>query len=129
MELINKFTSYNPQEQQRILDKYKDAVYTVYNKTIDQNELFRLLYCLEFSYNYIENNFKDQTKVVRAWCMVALLRAIKNKTINTEDDITSIIIRTVEHFKSEYYGIYINNIDLYNSEYSRDVEYLNNLIV
>lgn len=127
-EMINKFKAYPPEEQQKIMDKYRDAIATIY-KNIDAEDLKLMLYCLEYLVKYINENHKDDPKNIKAWCAVVLMRRLKNKSINTEDDINDLIIKTFDHFKKEEYSIYLQDIAMFSNEYIRDVEYLNKLML
>ncbi len=126
-EMINKFNAYAPEEQQKLIDKYKDALYK-YFYTDDQG-LKLSLYSLEFLVNYINSNYKEESKDIKAWCAVILMRRIKNNSINSEEDIIDLITKTFEHFKKEEYSIYLSDIAIYSNEYFRDIEYLNKLII
>lgn len=127
-EIINKFKAYPPEEQQRIMDKYRDAIATIY-KNIDAEDLKLMLYCLEYLVNFINENHKDDSKDIKAWCAVVLMRRLKNKSINTEEDINELITKTFDHFKKEEYSIYLQDIAMYSNEYFRDIEYLNKLML
>jgi len=127
-EIINKFNEYPPEEQQRIENKYKTTL-PIYYTNVSVEELKYLYYCLEFSFKYLNENHKEETKEIKAWSTVSLIRKLKNKTINSEEDIIEVITKTIEHFKKEEYSIYLSDIAMFNNEYVRDHEYLNKLII
>jgi len=126
-ELIKKFEEYSPEEQQRLNDKYKDLLYQHYY-TDDQGKILAI-YSLDYLIKYINENYKEEDKDIKAWCAVVLMRRIKNKSINTDEDIINLIIKTIEHFKKEEYSIYLKDIVYFNSIFDRDNEYFNNLII
>lgn len=125
-ELINIFKTYPQEEQQRILNKYSDAISTLYKK-INDDELFLILYCLEYTFKILNEKYNNESKEVKTWCIVILMRHLKNNSINSIENINNIINNTIDFFKSDEYNDYLSDIILYTSEYSRDVEYLNKL--
>ena len=127
-QMINKFKSYTPEDQQRILTKWQEAISTLY-KNIDNNDLHLMLYCLEYLVKYINENYKEESVNLKTWCAVILMRRLKNKSINIEEDINELITKTFDHFKKEEYSIYLQDIAMYSNEYFRDIEYLNKLMI
>lgn len=125
-ELINIFKSYPPEEQQRLLNKYKDLISTLY-KTVDNDKLYLILYCLEYAFKYLNNNYKSDDTSIKSWCFTILMRNIKNNIINSNEDIEQVIVKIVDYLKTNNYADYLKEIDFYSSAYDRDLEYINKL--
>ena len=127
-EIINSFRNYSSERQNEIRAKYNDIIGILY-KTIDKDYLDYILYSLEYVFKYINEKYKDEDSTIKAWCVVNLMRKIKSIEIHNDNDINNLIDKTIEHLKNDDYKNYLNDIDFFASEYSRDLEYINKLSI
>jgi hypothetical protein len=124
---VLKFKEYSEEKQQEIINRFKSKINDLYIIN-NEDHLFSIIYCLDYAFNYINEKYSDESKLLRTWSIVMLMRYMNKNNINNEEDIINIIDKTYNHLKNNEYDVYLNDIAFFATEYDRDLEYINKIL-
>lgn len=93
------------------------------NEFRNENNVVERLYVIDVSVNYLKTNYNTESKNLKSWAVIVVLRLYEsNKT--TETDIHTIINNFIRSYKNEIAG-YVNDIVVYASDYDREIDFIN----
>lgn len=96
------------------------------NEFRNENNVVERLYVIDVSVNYLKTNYNTESKNLKSWAVIVVLRLYEsNKT--TETDIHTIINNFIRSYKNEIAG-YVNDIVVYASDYDREIDFINQYV-
>lgn len=121
-DLINNINQLNPEVRIGLLQKYNSII-----EGNGNHEYIPMLYVIDISVNYINNNHTQETKDWKAWSCFLIKKLWDLKQLKSETDIYSNIERFFK-YKEKEYKEYLDDITMYSDEYYKNVYFIDKYI-